>query len=108
MMDALTILIIDDSEDDQSLCRRALRTTGAKLVSALSAEEGLVRVADTPPDLILLDYNLPDLNGLKFVERLVKQGNGSVPIVMLTGEGNEAVAVNAMKAGVSDYLVKDV
>jgi len=108
MTKAMTILMVDDSQDDQDLCRRALRTTGAKLVCALSAEEGLARASETPPDVILLDYNLPDLSGLKFVERLGEQGCGSVPIVMLTGEGNEAVAVSAMKAGVSDYLVKDV
>lgn len=105
---ALTILIVEDNEDDQALYQRALRATGSRLVSALSAKEGLERVAEVHPDLILLDFNLPDWDGLQFLERFADRGVSSVPIIMLTGVGNESIAVSAMKAGASDYLVKDV
>jgi diguanylate cyclase (GGDEF)-like protein/PAS domain S-box-containing protein len=108
MTPALTILIIEDSPDDQNLLRRALRGSGSMLVTALSAQEGLAKAAEARPDVILLDYNLPDMDGLGFMERFAEQDCAAVPIVMLTGEGNEAVAVEAMKAGASDYLVKDV
>lgn len=102
-----TILIVEDNEDDQHLYRRALRATNYALASAVTAEEGLAKAAEVLPCLVLLDYNLPDLNGIAFLERLAASPAGGVPVVMLTGEGNETVAVEAMKAGASDYLVKD-
>jgi len=105
---ALTILIVEDSEDDQRLCRRALRATGHILVPALTAAAGLAKFAETHPDMILLDFNLPDMDGLGFLEKFTDRGVAAVPVIMLTGEGNESIAVAAMKAGASDYLVKDV
>jgi len=105
---ALTVLIVDDSEDDHRLYRRALRAADFRLVSALSAAEGLARVEDERPDVILLDFNLPDMSGLGFLGKYEGSGQTSAPVIMLTGEGNESVAVAAMKAGASDYLVKDV
>ena len=59
------------------------------------------------PDCVLLDYQLSDLDGLEFLDRFpAAVGGATIPIVMLTGHGNEAVAVQAMKKGVHDYLVK--
>jgi len=107
MIAPFTILIVDDCEDDQILYRRALRPTGFRLVQACTAHQGLLLFAQEHPGAILLDFNLPDQSGLGFMEQLAEAG-ASVPIVMLTGEGNEAIAVSAMKAGVSDYLAKDV
>ena len=56
--------------------------------------------------MILLDYLLPDFTGLEFIAELRAQTNQVPPIIMLTGQGNEAIAVEAMKSGVKDYLVK--
>lgn len=103
----LTILLVDDSEDDQRLYRRALRDRPCRIASALSGEDGLAQVRSLRPDVILLDYSLPDLSGLDFLGRLDQDTALSVPVIMLTGQGNESVAVQAMKAGASDYLVKD-
>jgi len=105
---ALTILIVEDSEDDQRLYNRALRAMGSTIVKAMSAAEGLARAAEMHPDVILLDFNLPDMDGLGFLDKFTNRGIAAVPVVMLTGEGNESIAVAAMKAGASDYLVKDV
>ncbi len=125
-----TILVVDDSEDDQRLYRRAFKDFDCVLEMASTAEAGLARIEVTSPDskrpdLILLDYNLPDMDGLSFIKRLVEFSDIPVPvsipipipvpipisipipIVMLTGENNAAVAVEAMKHGVYDYLVKD-
>jgi diguanylate cyclase (GGDEF)-like protein/PAS domain S-box-containing protein len=106
-----TILVIDDNEDDQRLYRRALKDCNHALIPALSAQAGLACIADLKPglklDLILLDYNLPDMDGLVFMKRLAEYPDMHIPIVMLTSEGSEAVAVEAMKNGADDYLVKD-
>lgn len=103
-----TILIIDDNEDDQHLYRRALKGfSGYDLKSALNAKVGLASALEINPALILLDYNLPDMDGLEFLKRLAKHPAIGAPVIMLTGEGNESIAVEAMKSGASDYIVKD-
>ena len=103
-----TILIVEDNEDDQRAFSRALRATGCRIVSALTASDGLAKSHEVSPDLILLDFNLPDMDGLGFLDRFTDRGVAPIPVIMLTGEGSESIAVAAMKAGASDYLVKDV
>lgn len=105
-----TILVIDDSADDQILYQRAFRNGGRdfRLEMAASSDAGFAYLADAGrPDLILLDYNLPDMDGLGFMQRLPQYADTPIPIVMLTGENNATVAVEVMKAGAADYLVKD-
>ncbi len=69
--------------------------------------EGLQLWQQHQPDAALLDYRLPDLDGLAFLTALQAQGQQQpFPIVMMTGKGNEALAVQAIKAGAQDYLVK--
>jgi PAS domain S-box-containing protein len=104
-----TILVIDDSEDDQRLYQRAFKDfeLSFNLVMTSSAEAAFARIADVSPDLILLDYNLPDMDGLSVMKRLADYSDTPIPIVMLTGEGSTALAVEVMKRGADDYLVKD-
>ena len=109
MVQEYTILTIDDSVEDRQTYRRFLTrelTARYQIVEAESGEEGLEKLASIRPDLILLDYLLPDCNGLEFIEELNLALNKIPPIIMLTGQGNEVVAVEAMKSGVKDYLVK--
>jgi diguanylate cyclase (GGDEF)-like protein/PAS domain S-box-containing protein len=104
-----TILVIDDSEDDQRLYQRSFKDFDCffNLVMASSAEAGFAYLANAVPSLILLDYNLPDMDGFSFMKKLAENSNTPIPIVMLTGESNAAVAVEVMKQGADDYLVKD-
>ncbi len=107
-----TILIVDDNADDQLLYRRTLEDFDYELIPAMSAEAGIARIVEVSsdsnrPDLILLDYNLPDMDGLSFMKRLADFLKTPVPIVILTGDASIAVAVEAMKNGADDYLVKD-
>lgn len=103
------ILFVDDNEVDQEVYRRELEKTGRyELISALSAEAGLVSVFSQNPGLILLDYSMPGMNGLDFMQRLNEISVVAIPVIMLTGKGREEVAVEAMKSGVDDYLVKDI
>ncbi|GAB4537071.1 MAG: hypothetical protein Tsb0014_25470 [Pleurocapsa sp.] len=104
-----TILIIDDCGEDREMYRRYLSREVVfkyQIIEAESGEEGLEQLASIPVDLILLDYLLPDLDGLEFIEELKAKADKMPPVIMLTGEGSEAIAVEAMKSGVKDYLVK--
>lgn len=104
------VLIIDDSQEDRSTYRRYLHKDiheSFEVIEADSAEMGLEICQKCLPDVILLDYLLPDIDGLTFLEMLNQQlGESCIPVVMLTGQGNEMVAIQAMKRGVADYLIK--
>ncbi|MEO1005817.1 MAG: GAF domain-containing protein, partial [Cyanobacteria bacterium J06638_38] len=104
-----TILIVDDSAEDLEVYRRYLGQeflVSYQIIAAESGSEGLEQLALVKPDLILLDYLLPDLDGLEFLEELKAQAREIPPVIMLTGQGNETVAVEAMKSGIKDYLIK--
>ena len=104
-----TILIVDDNLEDRRTYHRYLDRDPIdtyNIIEAETAEEGLELVASHSLDLILLDFNLPDLNGLEFVAESKVDRDRLPPIIILTGEGSEAIAVEVMKAGVKDYLIK--
>jgi signal transduction histidine kinase len=105
---ALRILIVDDSPEDRELYRRQLAggEDEIELVESTSGEEGLRRCAAEPIDCVLLDYRLPDLDGLEFLSLLAGEVSPPPPVIVLTGQGNESVAVQAMKSGAQDYLLK--
>jgi two-component sensor histidine kinase len=108
----MKIVMVDDSGADRRLYRLLLEEVyGPKLefYEAASAADGLKTCLTVSPDCVLLDYKLPDLTGLEFLAKVPKQ-TGDVPafgVVMLTGLSSEQVAVEAMKSGAQDYLVKD-
>lgn len=108
----IRILIIDDDIVDRLACRRALSECldcDYVLIEAESGREGLIMVNEHKPDCILLDYHMQDLNGLEFLIELVDNlGEIPIPVMMLTGSDSATVAVEAMKRGARDYLVKDV
>ncbi len=110
--ESFTILIVDDSlEDRETYCRYLQRdlTTQYDLHLAGYASEALQFCEATWPDAILLDFLLPDRNGIQFVELLQAQARDrELPaILVLTGQGNEEIAVTLMKQGVQDYAVKN-
>jgi signal transduction histidine kinase len=101
------ILIVDDSPEDREAYRRMLiqsREHTFDFLEAGAGEEGLQLALREEPDCLLLDYRLPDMDGLEFLGRLL--GEKLVPVIVLTGQGSESVAVEAMKAGAQDYLLK--
>ncbi|HET9227231.1 MAG TPA: response regulator [Thermoanaerobaculia bacterium] len=103
----LRILIVDDSPEDRELYRRLLGQDPEQqyeLLEAEQGEEGLELAHREKPDCLLLDYRLPDVDGLEFLKRLLD--DGPMPVIVLTGQGSEAVAVQAMKGGAQDYLLK--
>jgi signal transduction histidine kinase len=108
MPESIRVLIIDDSPDDQLLYRRAL-SKGAEIVfdivGATNGDDGLARMADAKPDCVLLDYSLPGRNGIEVLKRLRAQ-HPFLAVAMLTGQGNETVAVAAMQEGAQNYISK--
>jgi PAS domain S-box-containing protein len=107
------ILIVEDSPEDREIFRQYLDEdlkNAYTFCEVATGEKGLESFKVKPPDCILLDYRLPDMDGLEFLSELRNKTNGNnpfIPVVMLTGYGDEKIAVLAMKNGVSDYLVKD-
>ncbi|MFP4446343.1 MAG: response regulator [Desulfosudaceae bacterium] len=104
------VLIVEDSDTDRETYRRFLQQCQHNeyvLKEAANMTAGLAACRSFAPECVLLDYRLPDGDGLEFLQELGDgRGNVPVPIIMLTGEGNEEVAVQAMKQGAMDYLVK--
>ncbi len=104
------ILIVDDSPEDRAALRRFILYKDAHLFDIAEAETGdeaLDILSSQSIDCVLLDYNLPDVNGLELVGEISgDDSDRSVPVVMMTGQGDETVAVRAMQAGAADYLVK--
>lgn len=105
--------MVDDSPADRRSCRLLLDEefgAGLEFGEAATATRGLEECRAQAFDCVLLDYKLPDMTGLEFITHLRANdppGCPSVAVVMLTGLANEQVAVEAMKAGAQDYLVKD-
>ena len=107
-----TALIVDDSPEDCEVYRRYLLRDQEYQYTVVTAGLGQVGLAllsqQHQPDVVLLDYQMPDLNGLEFLTQLKTQNQQSVlPVVMVTGRGDEAVAVQSLKLGARDYLVKE-
>jgi len=108
-MSQRNLLVIDDDKVDRMTVIRGLRGTGTDyaVTEAETGRQGIELAARQAFDCILLDYRLPDADGLDVLAELTANPDISVPVVMLTGEGNEMVAVEAMKRGASDYLPKN-
>jgi len=102
------LLVIDDDETDRTAVNRALRELGPQydLREAANGRDGLRLVSDGEFDCILVDYQLPDINGLDLLVELRARQKRPTATVMLTGKGNESIAVEAMKLGAHDYLPK--
>lgn len=103
----IAVLTVEDDEIDRRFIQKALDAWDrpATLEEAATVEEGLAKARDGGHDLILLDYRLPDGDGLTLLRAL---GEGTrPPVVVLTGQGSEEVAVQAIKAGAADYLSKE-
>ncbi len=107
-MKVINILIIDDCSGDREVYRRLLHQNPDyqfNVMESETGEEGLELCRQEKIDCLVLDYMLPDIDGIEFLQELKKFAFQGV-VLMLTGEGNEQVAVRALKDGAHDYLVK--
>ncbi|MEW6302482.1 MAG: sigma-54 dependent transcriptional regulator [Verrucomicrobiota bacterium] len=99
------ILLIDDEEDVQYSFRRILDSPEIDLTTAASGEEGLKLLPKVRPDLVIMDIRMGGINGLETLRRL-RQSDAKVPVIMMTAYGTTQTAIEAMKLGAFDYLLK--
>ncbi|MBC8431819.1 MAG: response regulator [Desulfobacterales bacterium] len=106
-MAPLTLVIIEDEEAHFSLMKRAIgkEFPHASVLHFQEANLCLERLNSILPTVIITDYLLPGMNGIEFLEAL-SQKDKDIPVIMITGQGDENIAVRAMKLGAKDYLVK--
>ena len=102
---SVRVLHVDDDEDVLEVTRAYLELEGLTVETATSADEGLDRLQAGGIDCTVSDYDMPGTDGLEFLT-VVRERGLEVPFVLFTGHGNEAVASEAISAGVTDYLQK--
>ncbi len=101
------ILLIDDDAFQQRLVAQMLSEQPFELICANSCAEGLAVLRKHRPDLVLMDYGLPDVNGIEVTRRLKDVAQfAEIPVVMITGNSEKAVVVESVKAGAADFIVK--
>jgi two-component system phosphate regulon response regulator PhoB len=101
------ILIVEDEAPVVTLLRYNLEREGYDVASATDGEEALVAIDENPPDLILLDWMLPEVSGIEVARRLRRGAKTkAIPIIMLTARSEESDTVRGLEAGADDYLTK--
>ncbi len=103
----MRILIMEDDVGQARLAQRALQRAGYEVEVAHDGESGLSMFQANTFDVLIVDHQMPEKDGIEVLHMLVAW-NALSPTIMVTGNGDEAVAVEAMKLGAGDYIVKDV
>lgn len=100
-----TLLVVDDEPAIQHAFQRAFRSGDIQLRSAGTAAEGLAIITEEQPDVIVLDIHLPDASGLVTFHR-IRAIDARIPVILVTGHGTTDLAIEAMKEGAYEYLLK--
>jgi len=100
-----SLLVIDDEPAILHAFRRSFRQPDVQVLTATSAAEGLAMLAQHHPEVVLLDLALPDQSGLDVLRR-IQQRDARIPVIFITGHGTTETAIEAMKLGAFDYLLK--
>ncbi|MCI0744056.1 MAG: sigma-54 dependent transcriptional regulator [Verrucomicrobia subdivision 3 bacterium] len=99
------LLLIDDEADVQYSFRRIFDSPEIELIAAASGEEGLELIPRVKPDLVIMDVRMGGITGLETLRRL-RQSDARLPVIMMTAYGTTQTAIEAMKLGAYDYLLK--
>ena len=109
-IECLRILVVDDNPADRMMYRMSLPRNAERAYEIVEAENGASALEACrlhQPDCIVLDFNLPNMDGLEFMSAFkIEFGDAQCPVVMLTGVRDERIAVRAMKSGAADYIRK--
>ena len=103
------ILIVDDSPTDREFLSTVLTKNGFKVTTADSAEDAMVKVKQSRPDLVLMDVVLPGQNGFQATRALTRdEATKTIPIILCTSKNQETDRVWGLRQGARDYIVKPV
>lgn len=102
-----SILIIDDELVFAKNAAKFLEKSNHDVMTAGTAADGIEAIKASPPDIVVLDYKLPDMDGLAVISQ-IRELNSDIPIIMITGHGSITLAVNAIKAGANDLMTKPI
>lgn len=102
----MKIMLIDDSRTMRNIQKAVIAQLGAHVIEeAADGQDALSKVHAFQPDLILVDWNMPNMNGLEFV-KAYRTANKTTPLIMVTTESEKARVIEAIKAGVNNYVIK--
>jgi len=101
------ILVVDDDVDIRELLHRVLTNKGYNVTLAVGGEQAFQLISKSKPDLVIIDYNMPGMDGLAFLKRF-RAVDKQCPVIMLTGAPDENIESEAKKLGVDDFLRKGV
>ncbi len=102
----MKIMLIDDSKTMRNIQKSVLAQLGhTEVEEACDGQDALSKVTAFRPDLILVDWNMPNMDGLTFVKTF-RTGNKVTPLIMVTTESEKSRVIEAIKAGVNNYVVK--
>jgi two-component system, cell cycle response regulator DivK len=108
-MKATTILVVEDNEKNLKLVRDVLQFAGYEVVAASSAEQGIAMALERPPDLVLMDLQLPGMDGTEALRQLRgSPRTSSVPVVAVTAFAMKEDRERALSAGFDGYLAKPI
>lgn len=102
----MNIMLVDDSRTIRNIQKKTLGQLGhTDIVEAEDGVQAFAKFNETAPDLILVDWNMPNMNGLTLVQK-IREINKTIPLIMCTTEAEKARVLEALKAGVNNYIVK--
>src|SRR5260370_13973558 len=98
-----TILVVDDSAVDRSRVEKLLVKEGYQVQSAPGGREALEILKREPPDLVLTDMQMPEIDGLQLVQE-IRSKYPAIPVILMTAHGSEEIAVEALQKGAASYV----
>ncbi len=102
----MKILLVDDSRTIRNIQKNVLAQLGhTDIMEASDGVEALAAIKNQRPDLVLVDWNMPNMDGITLV-RTVRQTDTALPLIMVTTEAEKSRVIEAIKAGVNNYVVK--
>lgn len=102
----MKILLVDDSRTIRNIQKNVLKQIGQEdVVEANDGVEALAAIKAARPDLVLVDWNMPNMDGITLVKK-VRETDKALPMIMVTTEAEKSRVVEALKAGVNNYLAK--
>ena len=102
-----TVLVIDDVDEVRLIMEQRLKREGYAVETASNGEDGLAELKNNLIDLVLLDLNMPEMDGMTVLEKILQdEATTDIPVIMLTAEDSMVKAMECMKKGASGYLTK--